>query len=184
MIVKPYVALDLEATSPNPEEAQILEIAAQDAEGRTRHWYVATSKPLEADHEAFRFTGIIFDEYEREKVPPERALKELLDFIGDRPLLGHNLLRYDLPVLERALRKVGLELPATTKPDLDTLRLAHLVFPTPPQGLSGYRLGDLHAHFTGAPLEGAHQAQADVEATWRVLAGLMLQKLPDGVARA
>lgn len=182
--MKPYVALDLEATSPDPEEAEILEIAAQDGEGRTRHWYVATSKPLEADHEAFRFTGIPFEEYERGKVQPERALKELLDFVGDRPLLGHNLLRYDLPVLERVLRKAGLELPPTSKPALDTLRLAHLVFPTPPQGLSGYRLGDLHAHFTGEALKDAHRAQADVEATWSVLAGLELQKLPDGVARA
>ncbi|PZA08066.1 MULTISPECIES: RecQ family ATP-dependent DNA helicase [unclassified Meiothermus] len=182
--MKPYVALDLEATSPNPEEAEILEISAQDAEGRTCHWYAATSEPLKADHEAFQFTGIAFDEYERGKVPPEKALKELLDFIGDRPLLGHNLLRYDLPVLESALGKVGLNLPPTKKPALDTLRLAQLVFPTPPQGLSGYRLGDLHAYFTGAPLEGAHRAQADVEATWRVLAGLVLQKLPDGVARA
>lgn len=77
-IMKPYVALDLEATSPNPEEAEILEIAAQDAEGRTFHRYVATSKPLKADHNVFRFTGIPFEEYEREKVPLEGALREVL----------------------------------------------------------------------------------------------------------
>ncbi|RIH86851.1 DEAD/DEAH box helicase [Calidithermus roseus] len=182
--MKPYVALDLEATSPDPEEAEILEIATQDAEGRARHWYVATSKPLKADHEVFRFTGIPFDEYEREKVPLERALKEFLNFVGDRPLLGHNLLRYDQPILERALKEVRLDLSLITTAPLDTLRLAHLVFPIPSQGLSGYRLGDLHAHFTDEALKDAHRAQADVEATWRVLAGLVLQKLPDGVARA
>ncbi|WP_038056669.1 RecQ family ATP-dependent DNA helicase [Thermus amyloliquefaciens] len=182
--MKPYVALDLETTSPNPEEAEILEIAAQDAEGRTRHWYVATSTPLEASHEAFRITGIPFEEYEREKVPLEKALKEFLDFVGDRPLLGHNLLRYDLPILERVLGQIGLKLPPTAKPALDTLRLAHLVFPKPPDGLPSYRLGDLYAHLTGSPLEGAHRAQTDVEATWSVLTGLVLQKLPEGVTRA
>jgi len=178
------VALDLEATAPDPAEAHILEIAAQDMQGHSRCWYVDTPEPLKPDHEAFRFTGIDFHEYEREKVPRERAFKELLDFLGDRPLLGHNLLRYDLPLLKRALREVGLDLPSTAQPALDTLRLAQLVFPLPPEGLSGYRLGDLYRYFTDEELTGAHRAGADVEATWKVLAGLVLQKLPDGVARA
>ncbi len=179
-----YVTLDIEATSPNPEEAEILEIAAQDVKGRTFHRYVATSKPLKADHEAFRFTGIPFNEYEQEKIPLKKALEELLEFVGERPLLGHNLLRYDLPVLGRALSEVGLELPTTVRPALDTLRLAHLVFPTPPRELSSYRLGDLHAYLTGDVPKDAHRAQADVASTWRVLARLKEQNLPGGVSRA
>ena len=179
-----YVALDLEATSASPDEAKILEIAAQDAEGRTFHRYLATPEALEADHPAFRFTGIPFEEYQREKVPLEGALREFLDFLGDRPLLGHNLLRYDLPLLKRTLREASLDLPPRSQPALDTLRLAQLVFPTPPRGLVGYRLGDLYAHLTGAALEGAHRARADVAATWRVLAGLVRVKLPAGVAQA
>jgi len=176
------VILDLEATSPDPNEAEILEIAAQDAKGRSFHRFVSTEEPLDANHEAFRFTGIVFDEYEREKVPLERALKELQNFVGGRWLIGHNLLRYDLPLLNRSLEKYSL--PTYKGTALDTLRLAQLVFPTSPEGLSGYRLGDLHRYFTGEELTGAHRAGADVEATWRVLAGLMLQKLPDGLARA
>lgn len=143
-----WVALDLEATAPDPAEAHILEIAAQDMQGHSCRGYVDTPEPLKPDHPAFRFTGIDFHEYEREKVPCERAFRELLDFLGDRPLLGHNLLRYDLPLLKRALREVGLELPSTAQPALDTLRLAQLVFPLPPEGLSGYRLGDLYRYFT------------------------------------
>jgi len=61
--MKPYVALDVEATSPDPEEAEILEIAVQDMDGKTRHWYLATREPLRADHEVFQFTGIPFEEY-------------------------------------------------------------------------------------------------------------------------
>ncbi|WP_234508176.1 MULTISPECIES: 3'-5' exonuclease [Thermus] len=100
--------LDLEATSPDPNEAEILEIAAQDAKGRSFHRFVSTEEPLDANHEAFRFTGIVFDEYEREKVPLERALKELQNFVGGRWLIGHNLLRYDLPLLNRSLEKYSL----------------------------------------------------------------------------
>lgn len=179
-----HVALDLETTSPNPEEAEILEIAVQDANGRTYHRYVATSKPLKADHEAFRFTGIAFDKYEQEKVQLKDALIDLLEFVGDSPLLGHNLLRYDQPILERAMEKAGLKFPPTDKPALDTLRLAHLVFPTPPKGLIGYRLGDLYAYFFKEELEGAHQAQADVEATRKILDSLLSQDLPNGLAQA
>ncbi|WP_019551600.1 RecQ family ATP-dependent DNA helicase [Thermus scotoductus] len=182
--MKPYVAMDLETTSPDPGEAEILEVFAQDAEGRSFHRYVATEGVLEADHEAFRLTGIPFQEYEDQKVPLEEALVDLREFIGDRPLLGHNLRRYDLPILERLLKKMDLEPPPGAKIPLDTLRLAHLVFPTPPRGLSGYRLADLYAYLTGEALKDAHRAQADAEATWRVLSGLALQTPPDGVARA
>ncbi|AWR88066.1 RecQ family ATP-dependent DNA helicase [Meiothermus taiwanensis] len=182
--MKTFVAFDLEATSTDAKAAEILEIAAQDVEGRTFHRYVATSEDLDAEHDAFHFTGIPFDEYEREKMPLEAVLRDFLSFLGDRPLLGHNLLHYDLPVLERALSAVGMELLPAARSALDTLRLAHLVFPTPPEGLAGYRLGDLYAYFTKEELKDAHRAQADVEATWRVLSGLLLQKLPDGLARA
>ncbi|ALJ92338.1 RecQ family ATP-dependent DNA helicase [Thermus aquaticus] len=179
-----FVALDLEATSPDPEEAEILELAAQDSQGRTFHRYLATNKPLSKDHEAFRITQIPFEEYEREKVPPERALREFLDFLGGRSLLGHNLLRYDLPLLERALGEVGLNLPPEAYRALDTLRLAHLVFPIPKDGLAGYRLGDLYHYLTQEELEGAHRAATDVGATWRILEALSQVQIPPGVAQA
>lgn len=179
-----YVALDLEATSPDPATAEILEIAAVDLEGRRFHRYVATREPLGPDHEAFRLTGIPFGEYEAEKVPLGQALAELLAFLNGRPLLGHNLLRYDLPLLERALKEVGLKPPEAFQDALDTLRLAQLLFPTPPEGLAGYRLGDLYAYFSWVPLEGAHRAPVDAEATWTVLAGLQAQTPPPEVAGA
>jgi DNA polymerase III epsilon subunit-like protein len=113
------------------ERAEILELAAQDGQGRTFHRYLATNKPLSKDHEAFRITQIPFEEYEREKVPPERALREFLDFLGGRSLLGHNLLRYDIPLLERALGEVGLNLPPEAYRALTPCALAHLVFPIP-----------------------------------------------------
>ena len=179
-----WVALDLEATSSDPKEAEILELAAQDSQGRTFHRYVATKKRLSKDHEAFRITQIPFEEYEREKLPLERALREFLDFLGGRALLGHNLLRYDLPLLERTLGEVRLSLPTTATPALDTLRLAHLVFPVPPQNLAGYRLGDLHLYLTQEDLEGAHRASVDVRATWRILEALSQIQIPPGVAQA
>lgn len=45
-----WVALDLEATAPDPAEAHILEIAAQDMQGHSRRWYIDTPEPLKPDH--------------------------------------------------------------------------------------------------------------------------------------
>nr|WP_279231296.1 RecQ family ATP-dependent DNA helicase [Thermus altitudinis] len=175
-----FVAVDLETTSPDREEAEILQIAAQDAQGMRRSWLVDLGPPDRLE-EAFRFTGIKSEDYNLKKVPLQQALDEFLDFLGDRQLLGHNLLAFDLPILQRHL---GKDLPASALKALDTLRLAHLVFPLPPEGLAGYRLGDLYAYFTGEPLEEAHQAHVDVEATWKVLRGLVSYPLPGGIARA
>ncbi|BDG30055.1 RecQ family ATP-dependent DNA helicase [Thermus thermophilus] len=171
------VALDLEATSTDPKEAEVLEVAAVDGEGRVLHRYLATQRPLPPDHEVFQLTGIPYEEYEAKKVAPKEALEELLAFLGGRPLLGHNLLRYDLPLLQRHLEEAGL--PRWQGEALDTLRLAHLLFPTPPGGLEGYRLGDLYAFLLGRPLEGAHRALNDAQATLAVF-----QKLLDRGRRA
>ncbi|MFX9318046.1 hypothetical protein ABTO00_19710, partial [Acinetobacter baumannii] len=45
-------------------------------------------------------------------------------------------------------------------------------------------LGDLYHFFTGHPLEGAHQAQEDVRATWVVFKGLLGRVPAGGVVRA
>ena len=181
---KSFVAFDLEATSVHVEEAEILEIAAQDGYGHTFHRYVATEKPLSEDHPSFNLTKIPYAEYEREKVPKAEAFKAFIEFIGDRRLLGHNILRYDLPLLNQELKRVGLSIPETAKPALDTLRLAHLVFPTPPDALPGYRLEDLYKYLTGKNLEGAHRALNDVKATWVVFTELTQRPVPGGIARA
>lgn len=167
----PFVVLDLEATSTDPNEAEILEVAAVDREGQVFHRYLSTRRPLPRDHEAFQFTGIPYEEYNAKKLPPEEALGELLAFLGNRSLVGHNLLRYDLPLLQRHLEEAGL--PRWQGQALDTLRLAHLLFPTPPEGLEGYRLGDLYAFLFRHPLEGAHRALTDAQATLEVLLGLV-----------
>lgn len=83
---------------------------------------------------------------------PKEALEELLAFLGGRPLLGHNLLRYDLPLLQRHLEEAGL--PRWQGEALDTLRLAHLLFPTPPGARRGTASGTSTPSSSGAPWRG------------------------------
>lgn len=179
-----FVAVDLETTSLDVREARILQLAAQDASGAHKSWFVDAGDVRTIDPEVFRFTGIDPQVYEAKRLPLEEVLEEFLHFLGDRRLLGHNVLEFDLPVLREHLQKVDKRLPSSALPALDTLRLAHMVFPLPPEGLAGYRLGDLYHFFTGHPLEGAHQAQEDVRATWVVFKGLLGRVPAGGVVRA
>ncbi|AEB10934.1 RecQ family ATP-dependent DNA helicase [Marinithermus hydrothermalis] len=165
--MKPYVFIDLEATGTDPNQAQILQIVAYKEGAAPFEAFVDTPEPVSDTDEIWGFVGFSREKYDRHKRPLEEVLKELLEYVGDQPLAGHNILFYDIPLLERWLRACGLALPPT--PALDTLRLAHLIFPTPPdERLRGYGLGDLYAYFFGRPLVGAHDALLDVAANREV----------------
>ncbi|MFX9912019.1 3'-5' exonuclease, partial [Acinetobacter baumannii] len=116
-----FVAVDLETTSLDVREARILQLAAQDASGAHKSWFVDAGDVRTIDPEVFRFTGIDPQVYEAKRLPLEEVLEEFLHFLGDRRLLGHNVLEFDLPVLREHLQKVDKRLPSSALPALDTL---------------------------------------------------------------
>src|SRR5207237_3009694 len=59
--------------------------------------------------------------------PPAGPLAEFLTFVADRPLVGHNIDRYDIPFLNANLRRAGL--PRLANPTADTLPLSRRVLP-------------------------------------------------------
>jgi ATP-dependent DNA helicase RecQ len=170
-----HAFFDLEATSTDVEQAEIVEIAAINPGGAARQWYVATVDEIPTDHETWKITKIDPEVYHRLKVSPKQALEEFLEFVGGRPLAGHNVLRYDLPLIRRHLNEQGLQFPQSELPVVDTLRWAHLLFPTPPDDLGGYSLGKLHEKLRGEPIADAHQALNDCRATLAVVRGLLSQ---------
>ncbi len=161
--MKPYVFIDLEATGTDLNQTQILQVVAYKEGAAPFEAFVDTPDPVPDTHEIWDFVGFSREKYERNKRPLQEVLQELLEYLGDHPIAGHNILAYDIPLLERWLGECDLALPQ--RPMLDTLRLAHLIFPTPPdERLRGYRLGDLYTYFFGEPLAGAHDALLDVAA--------------------
>jgi len=166
-----YTFIDLEATGRDPSQAYILQIVAHRADSEPFAVFVETPEPVPDTHEAWNFVGFDREKYEDAKRPLGEALKGLLEYLGDKPLAGHNILTYDIPLLERWLQEFDLSLPQA--PALDTLRLAHLIYPTPPdEKFRGYALGDLYAYFFESPLEGAHDALVDVTANRMVAEAL------------
>ena len=166
---KSHVIFDLEATSTNPDTAEIVQIAALHPEKGSFVQFVESAKEIEEDADVWSITKIDFASYQTLKKPPEDVYSSFLNFIGDAPLAGHNILSYDLPLLERSLKEVGLRLPPTHKPSIDTLHWAKLRYPTPPEDLKSYRLSDLYEFASGEILNEAHQADKDCEANLKVL---------------
>jgi DNA polymerase III epsilon subunit-like protein len=107
------------------------------------------------------------------------AHKQFIDWAGPGAILAAHNAPFDMGVLNDTLNKKGLEY--TPGGVIDTLKLAQTVMPsktdtnnTPdPNGPDTHRLGDLANHFGIAFGDGWHRADADCEATSKVLHALI-----------
>lgn len=108
------VALDCEATSLDPNKAELLTIAAVKIVGNR----ILTSQPFEVSLRAP--DSLCSDSIKIHKlrhhdlidgVSEKQALEKLIDFIGNRPMVGYHI-RYDKKMLDIACRKhLGFPLP-------------------------------------------------------------------------
>lgn len=177
-----YVIFDLETTSANPETAEIIELAAvkvRDGHEVDTFQRLVFGPKLSAD--ITRLTSITPQMLEEEGEALESVLGEFLAWAGASPLLGHNALKYDLPVLRRALGSVNRELGQRTI--LDSLLLAPLAFARDAEVPEVYSLEALHARLTGTAHAQAHRALDDCRATLKVVNACLarLEALPEGV---
>ncbi len=136
-----YVFFDLERSSSYTESTEILEIAAYKEGAPPFRAFLKVDEVPGASDELWKLVGFSRNEYLANAREPKEVLKAFVAYVDGLPVAGHNVLAYDVPVLERALANLGL--PKLQSSVLDTLRLAHLVFPTPPDALSSYRLEDM-----------------------------------------
>lgn len=124
------VVYDLETTGLNPKTAEIVEIAAHRLSpigDEVERFYRLVRPPGgHIPQSATRIHGV---DTETVKTAPsiEIVLPELLGFIQDRILIGHNVAEYDNPILARDLgRYLKMDLSA---PHYDTLVTARRLFP-------------------------------------------------------
>ncbi len=193
-----FVVFDLEANAdhPQPERQEIIEIGALRVEdGKVVGEFASLLAPTEGRRLApltVELTGIT--DQCLEGAPSRRStLRRFVEFCDDLPLVAHNGSTYDFPLLDSELAREGLKAPPGER--LDTLELAHVVFPRagrestvdirgdrPP---SSRRLGDLAAHFQPErESESAHRALADTRTVWEVMGGLLDELNGDHPVRA
>jgi len=158
-MITSYVSIDLETTGLNPKLDKIIEIGAVKVIDGTIvdhfHTYVNPGRKLE--ERIKELTGIGQEQVDA-ALYIEEFFPQLLEFLGDLPLLGHRIL-FDYSFLKKAAvdQKRVFE-----KKGIDTLRLARIFLPE----LEHRTLPYLCEYYQIA--HDAHRAFADADATNRL----------------
>ena len=92
-MIRDYVALDLETSGLNPSENQIIEIGmAKVCDGEITETYSRLLNPKEKlSQRIVELTGIT-DEMVAGQPHVSEVIDEIVSFIGELPLLGHNII--------------------------------------------------------------------------------------------
>lgn len=123
-----YVVYDTETTGLDTNTCEVIELAAKKivpgSSPEIRSWLMKASRPPEEIQiqsklglsTIAKLTGITTELLEREGVDPAAAWNEFADFVGNLPLVGHNILRYDNPIMLRHWRKFCMAVPGEDAP--------------------------------------------------------------------
>lgn len=168
-----YIALDLETSGVDPEKDKIIEIGIAKFENDqiidTFETLINPQRKISPT--VLAITGI--NEKDLQSAPLFEEVKDkIIDFIGNYPLVGHNI-QFDL----RFLKEAGVEI---KNPFFDTWHLATIVLPY----LSSYSLSYLTSKFNLEHLE-THRALSDAIASYSLFLYLKneIKKLPPAVLK-
>ena len=165
------VALDIETTGLDPHKDSIIEIGAVRFSGNRveSEWSSLINPGRQIPPFITQLTGIS-NEMVRNAPPIKAVINDLAAFVGDDPVLGHNV-RFDLSFLQK--QQILM-----TNPVLDTYELAAVLMPT----ASRYNLGALGQRM-GVLLPATHRALDDARVTHAIYAQLydIGAQLPTGL---
>ena len=168
---RPLALFDLETTGTDPARDKIVEIAVlriePDGSRISRCRRINPGQPIPPAATAVHG---IRDEDVREEPPFRRIAKSVLDLLQGADLAGFNLWRFDVPLLQRELQECGLDLEPGQRRVVDAMTIFHRKEPRDLAAAVRFYLGREH--------DGAHGAEADLEATWEVLEA-QLERYPD-----
>jgi ATP-dependent DNA helicase DinG len=147
------VAIDIETTGLDDQTDAIIEIGAVRFNGHRveGEWSTLVNPGRQIPSFITQLTGIS-NEMVRNAPPIKAVISQLADFVGDAPVIGHNV-RFDLSFLNRQRILLQNEV-------LDTYELAAVLLPT----ASRYNLGAL-GQAMGVLLPATHRALDDARVT-------------------
>ena len=167
-----FVVFDTETTGLNTQMDKLIEISAvRVGNGKITEafdTFVDPAMPIPA--KVVELTGIN-DGMVAGAPDPDTALKQFLEFAGDRVLVAHNAHGFDIPILQAAARRAGVEF---RNPYIDSLPMAQALYP----GLGNYKLDTVNKYLE-LPKFNHHRAGDDAAA----LAAIFCKMLEDLAAK-
>ena len=166
-----FVAFDFETTGLDHQNDKIIEVAAiKFIGGEIADRYVELVNPgISIPAVITEITGIS-DKMVRSSPSEELIIDDLLSFIGEDPLVAHNI-HFDEKFLYQLCNRLGRDVLKNAQ--YDTLQLARSVLYDQPV----FNLSALSEYF-GLSSKGAHRAEKDTENT-----GLIFLELVDEVSK-
>lgn len=159
---KPMVFLDLEATGVDVQRDRIVQVAcvrlSPDGERDSFESLVDPQVPIPP--EAAAVHGIT-DAMVRGKPSFKELAMPLLSFINGSDLGGFGICRFDIPMLTNELKRAGISYDVSAHRTVDAMLIFHRMEPR--------SLGAAVQFYCGKPLQNAHNAMADAEASLEVL---------------
>ena len=167
-----FVVFDTETTGLNTQMDKLIEISAVRVEnGKVTEAFDTFVDPaMPIPSKVVELTGIN-DGMVAGAPDPDTALKQFLNFAGDRVLVAHNAHGFDIPILQAAARRAGVEF---RNPYIDSLPMAQALYP----GLGNYKLDTVNKYLE-LPKFNHHRAGDDAAA----LAAIFCKMLEDLAAK-
>lgn len=159
---RPLIFFDLETTGVDPQSDRIVEIGLiRIAPDGSRELRTRRLNPERAIPAAASAVHGIYDADVRDQPTFRQIARGLLDWLEGADLAGFNVRRFDLPLLDREFRDCGLDLALGRRKVVDAMTIFHRKEPR-----------DLTAavkYYLNRELDGAHSAEADIQATVEIL---------------
>jgi predicted DnaQ family exonuclease/DinG family helicase len=153
--IESFVAVDLETTGLDPQKETIIEVGLiHFYKGKIEERFCRTVNPGKtvSDH-VLILTGI--KQKELFSSPPlEKIIPQIKEFIGDKPLVGHNI-GFDISFLEKSFSLNNIT--------YDTFNLSRMYLPF----IASHSLSSIVEYFK-IPYDDAHRAAADAEMTGKI----------------
>ena len=168
---RPLIFFDIESTGVSSSKDRIIELCAikihpdKDRTMLLQRFY--PEMPIPPDATAIH--GITDEMVKNEPTFREKA-REVAAFFAESDLAGYNIAKFDIPMLVEEFLRAGIEQTFEKVKVIDALSI---YFKREPRNLAAAL-----KFYANEELQNAHSAEADVEATIKVLNG-QLEKYPD-----
>ncbi len=170
-IKRPIVFFDLETTGLDYKYDRIIEIAAHKIhpDGRTEKFHTKLNPGIRIPGEIETLTGITNADVAKAPTFLQMA-DQINQFFDGADLAGYNIGRFDVKVLTEELKRAGMDFATDCRLIVDAQAIFHQK--------ERRDLTAAYKFYCNKPLEGAHSADHDTQATFEIFLAQM-ERYPD-----